>query len=415
MNGSVTILTARVINPIPMWSKQMDTRGADQDIDSILSTIRSVAGDVSAGLHEPVFVGNEKAYLVDCVDSGFVSSVGKYVTQFESELANFTGAAHVIAVANGTTALHLSLIALGVKPGQEVLVPAMSFVATANAVAHTGAVPHFVDISAETWGLDPQELRTYLRTAAVQREGNLVNRETGRTISAIVPMHTLGHPADMAGVMEVAQEFGLKVLEDAAESLGSYIGDIHTGLLGTLGVFSFNGNKTITTGGGGAIVTHDAEIAHRIKHLSTTAKVPHLFEFDHDEIGYNYRMPNINAALGVAQMEQLPGILANQRKLYRRYEQAFSDAQRVSIKGERAGTLSNFWLQALLIGPESGIMRNDVIEAALAHNISVRPLWKPLNTVAAHHSSPSAPTPVAEDLYKRVVCLPSSASLVDTW
>jgi len=405
---------ARVTKPVPTWSKQMDTPVVADNIASIVATINSVSSDRSAGLHEPVFAGNEKAYLVDCIDSGFVSSVGKYVTQFENELANFTGAAHVIAVTNGTTALHLSLIAMGVKPDEEVLVPAISFVATANAVAHARAVPHFVDASAETWGLDPEELQTYLRATAVHRDGNLVNRETGRKISAIVPMHTLGHPVDMAGVMEVAQEYGLKVIEDAAESLGSHIGDIHTGLLGTLGVFSFNGNKTITTGGGGAIVTHDAELAHRIKHLSTTAKVPHRFEFDHDEIGYNYRMPNINAALGVAQMEQLPGILANQRKLYNRYKQAFDDDRRVSVKGERAGTSSNFWLQALHLAPGSGMIRNDVIEAALAQNIPVRPLWKPLNTVAAHRSSPSAPTPVAEDLYERVICLPSTASLVDT-
>lgn len=413
MNGFATTLTALAINPIPMWSKQMDSRAAAQDIESILSGIRSVSGDGPTALHEPVFMGKERAYLVDCIDSGFVSSVGHYVTQFESELAKFTGASHVVAVTNGTNALHLSLVALGVKPDQEVLVPALSFVATANAVAHAGAVPHFVDVSAETWGLDPHAVRTYLSAIAVQRDGNLVNRETGRTISAIVPMHTLGHPVDMTGVIDVAQDFGLKVLEDAAESLGSYIGDLHTGLLGKLGVFSFNGNKTITTGGGGAILTHDAELAHRIKHLSTTAKAPHRFEFDHDEIGYNYRMPNINAALGVAQMEQLPGILANQRKLYRRYEQAFRNDHRVSMKGERAGTLSNFWLQALLLDSQSRASRNDVIKRALAQNIPVRPLWKPLNTVAAHYSSPSAPTPVAQDLYERVVCLPSSVSLAD--
>jgi perosamine synthetase len=415
MNGLANILMARVIEPMLMWSKKMGPTATNEKVDHIVSAIRSVAGDVAAGLHEPVFAGNEKTYLADCIDSGVVSSVGEYVTRFENALAHFTGSPHVIAVTNGTTALHLALVALGVKPGHEVLVPALSFVATANAVAHSGAVPHFVDVSEETWGLDPGELGTYLRAVAVVRDGNLTNRETGRTISAIVPMHTFGHPVDMAGVIEVAQEFGLTVLEDSAESLGSHIGAVHTGLLGSLGVFSFNGNKTITTGGGGAIVTSDAELAHHIKHLSTTARVPHRFEFDHDEIGYNYRMPNINAALGVAQMEQLPGILANQRKLYEGYVWAFSDEKMFSIKGERAGTTSNFWLQALLLGPESGLDRNDVIEGALAGNLAVRPFWKPLNTVAAHQSSPSAATPVAQDLYERVVCLPSSSSLADTW
>jgi len=404
---------ARVIDRMLMWSKPMGSSVAQEEIDYIVSTIGSVAGDVAAGLHEPVFAGNEKFYLSDCIDSGFVSSVGEYVTRFESALARFTGSPHVIALTNGTTALHLALIALGVRPGHEVLVPALSFVATANAVAHAGAVPHFVDVSEDTWGLDAHELRKYLRAVAVLRDGNLINRDTERVISVIVPMHTLGHPVDMAGVTEVAEEFGLKVMEDAAESLGSQIGDVHTGLLGDLGVFSFNGNKTITTGGGGAIVTGNAELADRIKHLSTTARLPHPFEFDHDEIGYNYRMPNINAALGVAQMEQLPGILANQKRLYGRYEQAFRDDDRFTIKGERAGTSSNFWLQALLLGSESGIERNDVIERALARNLAVRPLWKPLNTVAAHSSSPSDATPVAQDLYERVVCLPSSSSLAD--
>ena len=388
---------------------------AVKPIEDLLYRIRSVVGETAAGLHEPVFAGNEKTYLADCIDTGFVSSVGEYVTKFESAVAQFTRAPHTIAVTNGTTALHLALVGLGVKPGHEVLVPALSFIATANAVAHAGAIPHFVDVSEETWGLDAEKLGSYLRTVAIVRAGELINRETGRPISAIVPMHTLGHPVDMPGVIQVAQEFGLVVLEDAAESLGSQIGEIHTGLIGTLGVFSFNGNKTITTGGGGAIVTRDEDLAHRIKHLSTTARVPHPFEFDHDEIGYNYRMPNINAALGVAQMEQLPAILSNQRKLYEDYARAFSDDKSVSIKGERAGTTANFWLQALLIGRESGLLRNDVIEEALAQKLAVRPLWKPLNTVAAHRSSPSAHTPVAQDLYERVVCLPSSSRLAETW
>jgi perosamine synthetase len=401
-----------VTNPVLMWSETMNSTIATEKTERFVSALRAATGGPVAGLHEPVFAGNEKTYLADCIDTGFVSSVGEYVTRFEQELAGFTGARHAVAVTNGTTALHLALIAVGVKPDHEVLVPAMSFIATANAVAHAGAVPHFVDVSEETWGLDPQKLATYLRTVAVTRDGALVNRKTGRTISAVVPMHTLGHPMDMPGLIEVATEFGLAIVEDAAESLGSRIGDVHTGLMGNLGVFSFNGNKTITTGGGGAIVTDNEELAHHIKHLSTTARVPHRFEFDHDEIGYNYRMPNINAALGVAQMEQLPAILANQRGLYERYEREFGDDDLFSIKGERAGTTSNFWLQALLLDSESGLDRNHLIEAALDAHLAVRPLWKPLNKVAAHSSSPSAPTPVAHGLYDRVVCLPSSSSLV---
>ena len=401
-----------VTDPVPMWFKLMTPSIADKTTDRFVSALREVTGGPAAGLHEPVFSGNEKKYLADCIDTGFVSSVGEYVTRFENELAGFTGASGAVAVANGTTALHLALVALGVKPGNEVLVPAMSFIATANAVVHAGAVPHFVDVSEETWGLDPRQLEIYLRAIAVTRDGFLVNRETGRTISAVVPMHTLGHPVDMHGLISVAEEFGLVVVEDAAESLGSRIGEEHTGLFGKLGVFSFNGNKTITTGGGGAIVTNDEELANHVKHLSTTARVPHRFEFDHDEVAYNYRMPNINAALGVAQMEQLPGILANQRLLYELYENVFGDVDAFAIKGERVGTTSNFWLQALRINSGSGLERNDLIEAALDAQLAVRPLWKPLNTVRAHAASPSAPTPVAHDLYDRVVCLPSSSSLV---
>jgi perosamine synthetase len=401
-----------VTDPALMWSRTMNPDIASETTERFVSALRAVTGGPAAGLHEPIFSGNEKKYLADCIDTGFVSSVGEYVTRFEQELARFTGAGRAVAVTNGTTALHLALVALGVKPGHEVLVPAMSFVATANAVAHAGAVAHFVDVSEETWGLDPQELATYLRAVAVTRDGSLVNRETGGTISAVVPMHTLGHPVDMHGIIAVAEEFGLVVVEDAAESLGSRIGEVHTGLMGNLGVFSFNGNKTITTGGGGAIVTDNEELAHHIKHLSTTARVPHRFEFDHDEIGYNYRMPNINAALGVAQMEQLPGILANQRELYERYENAFDGDDALSIKGERAGTTSNFWLQALRLDSGSSLERNDLIDAALDARLAVRPLWKPLNTVRAHAGSPSAPTPVSHNLYDRVVCLPSSSSLV---
>ena len=380
-------------------------------VEELVAAIHAVAGNASSGLHEPVFAGNEKAYLNDCIDTGFVSSVGEYVTRFEQELVKFTGAPHAIAVVNGTTALHLALVAIGVMPGDEVIVPALGFVATANAVAHAGATPHFVDVGEKTWGLDPVALGDYLQTASHEVGGQLLNSETGRPITAIVPMHTLGHPVDMAGLMAVAEKYGLAIVEDAAESLGSFIGDTHTGLFGRVGVFSFNGNKTITTGGGGALVTSDAGLASRIRHLSTTARIPHRFEFDHDEIGYNYRMPNINAALGVAQMEQLPGFLASQLALFERYRSAFADWTQVEVKTGVNGTVSNYWLQALYLAEGLGFDRDEVITKALGEGVPVRPMWKPLNQIAAHATSPSAPTPVAQKIYERVVCLPSSTSL----
>ena len=379
-----------------------------------LRSLEAVVGGKPRGLHEPVFAGNEQKYVSECIESGLVSSVGGFVGRFESGLADFVGSPTAVAAVNGTSALHLALVALGVKPGDEVIVPALSFVATASAVALAGAVPHFVDVSDETWGIDPDNLKTYLETKFRSDGGRLVNGDTDRPVTAIVPMHTLGHPCDAAGIREVANQFGLVLVEDAAESLGSYVDDVHTGLAGHAGVFSFNGNKTITTGGGGAIVSTDTDLAHRMRHLSTTAKIPHPFEFNHDAVGYNYRMPGINAALGLAQLEQLPQILEQQRALYLRYREVFDGIGFGTLRQENPGTRSNYWLQAFVLDSGSRLVRDDLIAACLESGISVRPLWKPLNTLSPYAGCPSAETPVANDLYSRVVCLPSSASLAGT-
>ena len=380
--------------------------------DVLVARLRAVVGNSGGGLHEPFFAGNERQYVTECIETGYVSSAGPFVARFEKELAQYVGASHAIAIVNGTSALHLALVAAGVQPGDEVIVPALSFVATASAVALAGATPHFVDVSDETWGIDSAVLRAYL-TGSLRRDGErLINKESGRPVTAIVPMHTLGHPCDGEGIKVVADEFGLSFIEDSAESLGSFSGGIHTGLAGNAGVFSFNGNKTITTGGGGAIVTNDAELAARMKHLSTTAKVPHRFEFDHDAVGYNYRMPNINAALGVAQLEQLPDLVERQRSLHRRYEGALGDLTIGGLRSDTAGTKSNYWLQAYRLSRELAPQRDDILNACLDAGIPVRPLWKPLNTLTPYRQSPSAPTPVVADLYSTVICLPSSAFLV---
>ena len=386
--------------------------GGGSTAEVLVSRLRAAVGNSGGGLHEPVFAGNEKKYITECIETGYVSSVGSFVTRFEKELALFVGAQHAVAVVNGTSALHLALVAVGVKPGDEVIVPALSFVATASAVALAGATPHFVDVSSETWGIDSTELRAYVSSSLRSDGKRFINKESGRPVTAIVPMHTLGHPCDGEGIKAVAEEFGLAFVEDAAESLGSFAGERHTGLAGNAGVFSFNGNKTITTGGGGAIVTNDAELSARLKHLSTTAKIPHRFEFDHDEVGYNYRMPNINAALGVAQLEQLPDLVERQRSLHRKYEEALGDLTLGSLRSESPGTTSNYWLQAFLLNPQLASQRDNILNACLDAGIPVRPLWKPLNTLAPYRQSPSAPTPVVTDLYSRVICLPSSASLV---
>lgn len=381
--------------------------------DDFIGRIRQVTGPETGGLHEPVFEGNEKKYLAECIDSGFVSSVGPFVTAFEESVRDFGGAQHAVAVVNGTAALHLSLIAVGVRPDDEVLVPAMSFVATANAVSHAGAIAHFVDVDEATWGIDPVALRAHLADVGQMKDGRLRNKETGRAITAVVPMHALGHPVAIAPLLSVAEEFGLVVVEDAAESLGSWVGDRHTGLFGQLGVFSFNGNKTITTGGGGVIVTDDEALAKKLKHLSTTARVPHEYEFDHDAVGYNYRMPNINAALGLAQMEQLPGLIAAQRSVFELYSRAFAGSPFGEVRQEAAGTTSNYWLQAISLPEGMKATKDELIRGCVDAGVSVRPIWKPLNRLTPYASHPSAATPVTEDLYNRVICLPSSAFLVN--
>ena len=279
----------------------MDTRrNLPQEI------VRAIASVVGAGpvtLHEPRFSGNQWVYLKECLDSTFVSSVGKFVDRFEDELAAFTGAKRAVAVVNGTAALHVSLLVAGVEAGDEVLLPALTFIATANAVDYCNATPHFVDSEERSLGMDAFALRDYLSATTEMRDGHSINRSTGRVIRAMVPMHTFGHPVDIDALLAVSHDFRLQLIEDAAESLGSTVGKRYTCTFGLMGTLSFNGNKTITTGGGGAILTNDLELGARAKHLTTTAKVPHRWNFVHDELGYNYRLPNLNAALGCAQLE----------------------------------------------------------------------------------------------------------------
>ena len=379
--------------------------------ETLSGALKEVGGGWSGGLHEPLFGGNEKAYLAECIDSGVVSSVGAFVTRFEDELADYVGAPHAIAIVNGTSALHVALVALGVRRGEEVIVPALTFVATASAVSLAGGIPHFVDVSKDTWGVDADYLRDYLKTILRSEGGIYVNKNTGRPVSAVVPMHALGHPFDSVGLRAVAEEFGLAFLEDAAEALGSFSGKFHTGLAGHAAVFSFNGNKTITTGGGGAIVTKNPELASKVRHLSTTAKVPHPFEFNHDAVAYNYRMPNINAALGVAQLEQLPQLVERQRALHGKYQKALEGLQLGTLKSETPGTRSNYWLQALVLREELTSQRDEIMTVCLDNGVPVRPLWKPLNTLSPYVECPSTDTPVTRDLYARVICLPSSAAL----
>ncbi len=380
--------------------------------DPIIAAIRAVVGTGPVPLHEPSFGGNEWLYLKECLDSTFVSSVGKFVDRFEADLANYTGAKHAVAMVNGTAALHIALKLAGVTRGDEVLVPALTFVATANAVAYCGAVPHFVDSEYRTLGIDAAKLHDTLREHTEQRGNQCVNRKTGRIIRAVVPMHTFGHPVDLAGLLAVANDFNLVVIEDAAEALGSYYRGQHTGTFGTMGIVSFNGNKTITTGGGGAMLTNDAELARRAKHLTTTAKLPHAWKYRHDEIGYNYRMPNLNAALGCAQLEQLSAKLAAKRALFRRYQTAFAPLTGFRLVTEPEHCQSNYWLQTLLLDAAQTDQRDVVLKATNAAGLMTRPAWTLLHELTPFEDCPRMDLSCAQSLSQRLINIPSSSGLI---
>jgi len=377
----------------------------------IVGAIKSVVGDGPLTLHEPRFNGNEWVYLKECLDSTFVSSVGKFVDRFEDDLANFTGAKRAVAVINGTAALHVALRLAGVETGDEVLLPALTFIATANAVAYCQATPHFVDSEERSLGMDALALREYLSTITEIRNGQCVNRSTGRVIRAIVPMHTFGHPVDINSLLAISHDFHLQLIEDAAESLGSTVGGQHTGTFGLIGTLSFNGNKTITTGGGGAILTNDAELGKRAKHITTTAKLPHRWNFVHDEVGFNYRWPNLNAALGCAQLEQLPGFLRDKRRLFEQYQAAFANVPGVHLVAEPSGCSSNYWLQTLLLDVAHADQRDAVLAASNDAGLMTRPIWALMNRLPMYANSPSAPLPVAKSLERRVINIPSSSGL----
>jgi len=378
---------------------------------SITERIARVVGSAPVALHEPQFEGNERSYLRECIDSTFVSSVGKFVDRFEADLATFTGARHAVAVANGTAALHVAFRLAGVVGGDEVLIPALTFVATANAVTYAGATPHFIDSDERTLGACPVALREYLDSVAEVHSGQCVNRKTGRVIRVLAPMHTFGHPVDIEGMLSIAHDFRLALVEDAAESLGSTVGARHTGTFGLMGTSSFNGNKTITTGGGGAIFTNDETLGKRAKHLTTTAKLPHRWEYTHDEVGYNYRMPNLNAALGCAQLERLPQMLAAKRRLYERYAEAFADVPGTRIVAEPTGCRSNYWLQTLVLDPAVEHERDAVLAATNDAGYMTRPAWTLMHRLIPYAGCPAMNLSVAESLGRRIINIPSSSFL----
>jgi len=359
-------------------------------------------------LHEPRFIGNEKKYLNDCIDSTFVSSVGKYVDTFEKEFARTVGSKYAIATVNGTAALHISLLLADVKKDDEVITQPLTFIATCNAISYIGAKPIFVDVDLDTMGLSPESLKNFLDTNCENEDCKCINKTNGKIIKACVPMHTFGHPCKIDEIKEICDMWHIALVEDSAESLGSYYKDKHTGTFGKIGAFSFNGNKIITSGGGGVIVTDDEALAKRAKHITTTAKIVHPYEYVHDEIGYNYRLPNINAALLVAQLEQLEKFLVSKRDLATQYTEFFAN-ENITFIEEPKECKSNYWLQAVLLNDVN--QRNEFLDFTNKNGVMSRPIWKLMNELEMFKDCQKTDLKNAKYLEERVVNIPSSVIL----
>ena len=356
-------------------------------------------------LHRPIFEGNERKYLVDCIDSNFVSSVGSKVTKFEQMIAEYTGSKYAIATVNGTAALHLSIQLSGVLPDDEVITQALTFVATCNAISYSGAHPVFIDVDIDTMGMSPKSLRNFLIKNCEIKSGQAYNKSTGKRVSACVPMHTFGFPCRIKEIKSICDDWNIALIEDIAESLGSYVDERHTGTYGNTGTLSFNGNKVITTGGGGMIITDDEHIAKQAKHISTTAKLPHPYEFFHDEIGYNYRMPNLNAALGCAQMERLEEFLNIKIKIAKKWDAFFNDK---NIKFFRAieGNKANHWLNTIVF--DSNTERDNFLLFSNEKEVMTRPIWTLMSKLPMYINCQNDGLKNSLWLEKRVVNIPSS-------
>jgi perosamine synthetase len=390
------------------------TLAADPEVSGrLIEALRDLWIDRAAAsaLHEPFFGGNEAAYVRECVDTGWVSSVGKFVDRFEHDLAAFTGAQRAVAVSTGTAALHVALVLAGVKPGDEVIVPTLTFVGTANAVSHAGGIPHFVDSDPVTLGLDPDKLAVYLDAVADIDNGVARNRRTGRRIAAVVPVHIYGHPMNIDALVVTCTKLSIPIVEDAAESLGSWFRERHTGTFGLVSAVSFNGNKTVTTGGGGAILTNDEALGALAKHVTTTAKKPHPWRFDHDMVAWNYRMPNINAALGCAQLEQLPQFLTDKRRLAVRYRDALSTIPGVRFVSEPPGSRSNYWLNVILIEEGADSDLESTLGALQQAGIGARPAWTLMHRLPMYAAAPRGDLSVAEQLASQIINLPSGVKV----
>jgi len=367
--------------------------------------VRSIFGDDFVALHRPVFEGNERKYLIDSIDSNFVSSVGEKVTEFEKSVANFTGSKHAVATVNGTAALHVAIELAGVKPGDEVITQSLTFIATCNAISYTGAKPIFIDVDIDTMGLSPVALENFLEENAEITSNGCINKFTKKKISACVPMHTFGFPCRIGDISKICDKWNITLIEDAAESLGSFVDKKHTGTFSKMATLSFNGNKVITTGGGGMIITDDSDLAKRAKHITTTAKVPHPFEFVHDNIGYNYRMPNLNASLGLAQMERLNEFLSIKNELACKWEEFFDQRNVTFVKGIDKNK-ANHWLNTIILNSKKD--RDEFLEFTNNKSIMTRPIWQLMSKLIMFQDCQTDGLKNSKWLSDRVVNIPSS-------
>ena len=359
-------------------------------------------------LHEPKFIGNEKKYLNKCIDTSYVSSVGKYVSELEKKIAKYTGAKFAIATTNGTAALHISLLLAGLEENDEVITQSLNFIASCNAINYCKAKPIFIDVDKDTMGLSPSALKSFLKKNTIIKDRKCINKKTKKIIKACVPMHSYGHPCRIDEIKKILHKYHIFLIEDAAESLGSFYKNKHTGTFGKLGVISFNGNKIITSGGGGCIITNDKKLAKKAKHLTTTAKIPHKWEFKHDMIGYNYRMPNLNAALLLAQLEKLKYFLKNKRELAKKYEVFFKNSKYIFFK-EPKNCRSNYWLNSIILKNRNN--RNQFLEKTNNNDIMTRPIWRLMNKLPMFKNSQCDNLKNSHWLFERVVNIPSSVSL----
>ena len=378
---------------------------------NLLVSLRSVLGRKNEPLHEPLLIGNEKKYLNQCIDSTFLA-VGKFNNKFEKEISKYTKSKYCVLVVNGTSAIHISLKLLGCDNKHEILVPTLTFIGTVNAIKYTGAHPHFIDSQENFVNLDIVKLDKYLSQISTKKRGKTINKKTGKIIKAIIPVHTYGHPVEMEGLIKLANKYNLEIVEDAAEGIGSFYKKKHVGTFGKIGILSFNGNKTITAGGGGAILTNNKKIAVKARHLSTTAKIKKGYEFIHDEVGYNYRLSNISAAVGYAQIKNIRKIIKLKRELFKRYKISLEKIDFVKIIKEPVNCKSNYWLQTILVNQNIINKKDYIINFLNKNGYGARPAWKLISELKPYKHNQKMNLKNAENLQKRIINIPSSPKIL---